>query len=92
MDADNDHRVSWDELQRLLGVFNINRDDPTIHSLFLTADADDDGSIDYQGLFVRCCAVSFVLFGTNSHLAATHLCSFPFVQFFKNLKILLAKC
>ena len=66
MDADNDHRVSWDELQRLLGVFNINRNDPTLHSLFLTADADGDGSIDYQGIF--CFVWHQLSFGINSSL------------------------
>ena len=48
MDEDNDHRVSWEEIQRLLHNFNMDINDVTLHSLFLTADADDDGSIDFQ--------------------------------------------
>jgi Ca2+-binding EF-hand superfamily protein len=48
MDEDNDHRVSWEEMQRLLVTFNLDKNDPTIHSLFKTADEDDNGSIDYQ--------------------------------------------
>ena len=48
MDEDNDHRVSWEEMQRLLLNFNMNINDQTLHCLFLTADADDDGSIDFQ--------------------------------------------
>ena len=48
MDEDNDHRVSWEEMQRLLRNFNMEENDPTLRSLFLTADADDDGSIDFE--------------------------------------------
>ena len=48
MDEDNDHRVSWEEMQRLLRNFNMDENDPTLRSLFLTADADDDGSIDFE--------------------------------------------
>ena len=59
MDADGDHKVTWEEMQRLLTTFNIDVNSPTLRSLFLCADADGDEGIDYQG---RCCCCVVLVF------------------------------
>ena len=53
MDEDNDHRISWEEVQRLLKTFNMNPDDKEMKQLFEAADEDKSNAIDYQE-FNRC--------------------------------------
>ena len=48
MDEDNDHQVSWEEVQRLLHNFNMDINDATLHALFHSADKDGSGQIDYD--------------------------------------------
>ena len=48
IDEDGDQRVSWPELQRLLVTFNMDPNDRVLYQLFLAADIDGSGSIEYS--------------------------------------------
>jgi Ca2+-binding EF-hand superfamily protein len=48
INEDADGEVTWAELQRLLRNFNMDEENPVLLQLFRLADANGDGSIDYQ--------------------------------------------
>ena len=48
MSDDRSHEIGWPELRKLLIDFNLDPDDEALHSIFLEADADGSGKIDYD--------------------------------------------